>query len=96
MKKIFKLLCFLKRKKFDNVIISYNEINFNIIKGIQSNQSEKEFNLQQVDTLSIKSEEDSIAYFDSLDKNSKIFISENDEIAFHEIFLKFKSVKSFE
>ena len=58
MKKICKLLCFFKRKKFDNVIISYNEINFNIIKGIQSNQSEKEFNLQQVDTLSIKSEED--------------------------------------
>ena len=58
MKKICKLLCFFQRKKFDNVKISFNEINFNIIKGIQSNQSEKEFNLQQVDTLSIKSEED--------------------------------------
>ena len=58
MKKICKLLCFFPKKKFNDIEISYNEINFNIIKGIQSNQSEKEFNLQQVDTLSIKSEED--------------------------------------
>ena len=51
MKKICKLLCFFQRKKFDNVKISFNEINFNIIKGIQSNKIENEFNLQQIDNI---------------------------------------------
>ena len=51
MKKLCKFLCFFSRKKFDYIEISHNEINLNIIKGIQSNQSEKEFNLSQADSL---------------------------------------------
>ena len=58
MKKLCKFLCFFSRKKFDYIEISHNEINLNIIKGIQSNQSEKEFNLSQADSLSMKTEED--------------------------------------